>query len=378
MRRPASSASRRPSSSRRSSATSTACAPGSTASRRCSRRAARPYARRRRRCARRPRPSASASSRRPRRSPSRRRWKSSGDRLKALLEEWKAAPARRPRGRADACGSASPRRGTPSTGTAGRTSPSSRPSRTQRKEAKEALVAEADRRSRTPPTGATTADEHAQADGPVEGRRPSRAGRRRAPVAGVPRGPGHVLRGRAPRRSPSGTPDLSNNLAAKEALATEAERLAAGRRPGDGQGRPARRSRSAGRTIGHVPRADRDRVEGRLRAGRGGRPRGARKRAGGAATPRPARGPQATVDAARGRDRQAAEAGGQGRSGRATPRASDGERVHRGQRESWLARPSARSPSSAARSTPLSRRSLGLEPSAYGRHRSAASRAVTR
>ena len=77
-------------SSPRWSATSTACAPG---------RAARPPARcappsgraQKAASARPPRPSASASSPRPRHSPS-RPWKSSGDRLKALLEEWKAAP----------------------------------------------------------------------------------------------------------------------------------------------------------------------------------------------------------------------------------------------------------------------------------------------
>ena len=88
--------------------------------------------------------------------------------------------------------------------------------------------------------------------------------------------------------------DLSNNLAAKEALATEAERILpvgdlGRRRP------PCATVQERWEKIGHVPRADRDRVEARLkRVEQSVRRR--TKPAGGAATPRlaPGRRPPST------------------------------------------------------------------------------------
>ena len=123
--------------------------------------------------------------------------------------------------------------------------------------------------------------------------------------------------------------DLSNNLVAKEALATEAERIVPVGDLATREGHPARRPGALGE--GRTSPASRPRPRrGTAQAGRAIRTRG---RGGPLATEQPG-GPGPGPGhgrPARGRDRQAAEAGGQGRGCRRHQGAQHGQRVHRGQ-----------------------------------------------
>ena len=126
-------------------------------------------------------------------------------------------------------------------------------------------------------------------------------------MAGVPRGAGHASTRPAPRALAERDADLSENLVAKEALATEAERLVP---VGDLATAKAslRDIQERWEKVGHVPRADRERVEGRLRrveqAIREAEEARWRRTQPGGPGARPGHG-----RAARGGDRQAREAG---------------------------------------------------------------------
>ncbi len=209
-------------------------------------------------------------------------WKATGERFKTLLDEWKAAP------RADRTGEQALWKRfshARSQFDKHRRQYFARldGERGEAKQVKEALVAEAEALSGSHRLGRHRGRLPRPHD-PLEGRRPRRQGRRGSPVVAVPRRAGRVLRR-----------PLRRLRRARRRLRREPRR----------QGGPARRGRGdrhldlkaakaalrgiqeRWESIGHVPRGDKERIEGRLRKVEDAVRKGEEETSGAAPTRRP-------------------------------------------------------------------------------------------